>query len=79
MPIQTPEQAQKIVDLRVKIQANKDAGIPEYTGIDREAIQEVIMILRSNRQHAAETGHTSGPKRKKVQPITDDKLAELFK
>lgn len=82
MPITTPEQAQFIRDLRIRIQANKDAGVHEYYNIPKEELREFISILRSNRQLNAEKGSKKGgikaTRGANITPPTDEELTKLF-
>lgn len=80
MPISSPEQAQFIVDLRQRIQANRDAGRPEYEGIEREDLQQVINILRSNRAVAGSKARSNTSKSKEpIAGFNDDELDSLFR
>lgn len=78
MAIATPEQAQFIVDLRLRIQANKDAGLPEHTGIERDDIKRFVSIIRQNRANAPGPAKVKANARGKVAPASDQELKDLF-
>jgi hypothetical protein len=72
--------SQFILELRRRMQANRDAGRPEGEGIEREDLKRMLNILRSGRatmtlrQPSAAKGKTKAP----VAAFTDAELNDLF-
>jgi hypothetical protein len=87
------EQSQKILDLRVRMAANAQAGKAEHDGITPEEYREVLDMIRSNRANAVAAGvakATSAPRGRKkkmeegsvapgVNPLDDPKFARFKK
>jgi hypothetical protein len=69
---------QFILDLRRRIQANKDSGKPEAEGIQAEDLRRMLVILRASRttmalkNPAARTPKTKGPS------LSEEDLKSLF-
>lgn len=78
MPIETPEQAQFIVDLRQRILQNMSLGKPEYEGIERTELERFIQILRSNRKLDADRGRRTGGSKSKAPAMSEEELKSLF-
>lgn len=49
----TPEQAQKITDLRSRMISNLAKGLPSHEGIDKEELRLAISYVRGARSTAA--------------------------
>ncbi len=72
----TPEQAQVVRDLRLKMQENIRKGVPPHEGISKEEIQAATDYMRSNR---IVSGAAGGKKSKssKTKIVTEDAPAIL--
>ncbi len=63
----TPQDAQKLTDLRQKVLANVQAGKPSYEGIDPKELESALSLLRQPRAAgAAEGGKKTAAKRTKA-------------
>ena len=58
-----PEEAQFIADLRMKVLANQQQGLPPHTGLNREEVAAVVKLCRkeytSNQAKSKASGTTS--------------------
>lgn len=66
----TPEQAQKLTDLRTKILENVQKGLSPNEGLTKEDIREALSYLRQNRSAAQAAGaaKAKGKKAKAAKP-----------
>jgi len=66
MPI-TPEEAQKITDLRARMLDNVQKGLDSTNGISQEELSQALAFVRSNRSAAsvAKAASATGGRKKK--------------
>ncbi len=71
--------SQFILELRRRMQANRDAGRPEGEGIEREDLKRMLNILRSGRATMTLRQPSAAKKTKApVAAFTDAELNDLF-
>ena len=73
------ETTQFLLDLRRKVQANREAGRPAKEGITDEEHIKFLALLRPARSSATEPGEKKASSRKTNIPMSDAEADALFK
>jgi hypothetical protein len=72
--------AQFLLDMRQKVLANKEAGLPAKTGISDEEQTKFLALLRPARSAAVTSGEKKPSSRKaSTVPMSDADVDSLFK
>lgn len=73
-------ETQFLLDMRSKVLANREAGVPAKTGLSDEDQARFLALLRPARSAATEGKEKSSSKRKgPVKPMSDADVDSLFK
>ena len=73
----TPEEANFCSDLRMRVLANKEKGLPAKAGISDEEMKKFIALLRGARSSASQAS-SKKKAAKQVTPVSTDELKKLF-
>jgi len=73
------DDSQFIIQMNRQVTVNKEQGLPADTNISDERFQRFVKILRGNRASASSVKTGGGPTRKKVDPMDDADILDLFK
>jgi len=74
----TPEESNYVSDLRMKVIANINSGLPAHTGLDRESLKKAIQICRKDYTAAQQKSKASGVSNPSSGPAPSIDLAALF-
>jgi hypothetical protein len=67
-----------ILDLNQRVLRNKENGLALNEGISDTEFQRFLSIMRGNRATASSVGGGTKSSRKKVEPMKDDTILNLF-
>lgn len=70
--------SQFILDLRRRMQANRDAGRPEGDGIERDELKRMLNILRSGRATMTLRQPAKAKTKTPAAAFSDNELNDLF-
>ena len=75
----SPEESQKLVDLRVRILENEQRGLPPHEGIPKEELAAAIALIRGKAAAGASVGgaKTAAARKQKAQAKTSDASQSL--
>lgn len=74
----TPEEAQKVSDLRARILANVSKGLPPHTGLEAAELKAAIEFIRKDNTAAQSKSKASGVTNLGGAPPIPVDLATLF-
>jgi len=68
-----------IIEMNQQVTRNKEQGLPLNHDITTERFEKFISIIRGNRATASSVSTSGKISRKKVEPMKDSAILDLFK